>query len=89
VDGIRNGVKAVGYGEFAFSIASQGDKFYYLDTLAAAYAEAGRFTDAIAAQAKAIALIPNGYDAKEAAQFKIRLQAYQNNKPWRDQAAER
>jgi tetratricopeptide (TPR) repeat protein len=84
-DGVRNGLKAVGFGERALSLASEAQKFLYLDTLAAAYAEAGRFTDAVAAQTKAIALIPRDYDAKETAQFKVRLQAYKDNKPWRDQ----
>jgi tetratricopeptide (TPR) repeat protein len=84
-DGIRNGLKAVGYGEKALSLAGPNQKFLYMDTLAAAYAEAGRFTDAVATQTKAIALIPKDYDAKEAAQFKARLQSYKDNKPWRDQ----
>jgi tetratricopeptide (TPR) repeat protein len=84
-DGIRNGLMAVGYGERALSLAGQSDKFLHLDTLAAAYAEAGRFTDAVATQAKAISLIPKDYDAKEAAQFKVRLQAYKDSKPWREQ----
>jgi len=82
---IRNGLKAVGYGEKALSLAGQKEKFLCMDTLAAAYAEAGRFTDAVATQAKVIALIPKDYGEKEVAQFKARLQAYKNNKPWREQ----
>ena len=86
VDGLRNGIKAVGYGERALSLAGETQKFLYLDTLAAAYAEAGRFTDAVATQTKAISLIPKNYEVKEAAQFKVRFQAYKDNKPWRDQS---
>jgi tetratricopeptide (TPR) repeat protein len=85
-DGIRNGLMAVGYAERALSLAGKIDTFLHMDTLAAAYAEAGRFTDAIATQAKAISLIPKDYDAKEAAQFNVRLQAYKDSKPWREQS---
>ena len=84
-DGIRDGLMAVGYGERALSLAGQNEHFLYLDTLATAYAEAGRFTDAIAMQTKAIALIPEDYDAKGSAQLKVRLQSYKENKPWREQ----
>ena len=85
VDGIRNGLMAVGYGEKALSLAGQNEKFLYMDTLATAYAEAGRFTDAVSMQTKAISLIPENYDAKESAQFKARLQSYKEHKPWREQ----
>ena len=85
VDGIRNGLMAVGYGEKALSLAGQNEKFLYMDTLATAYAEAGRFTDAVSMQTKAISLIPENYDAKESAQFKVRLQSYKEHKPWREQ----
>jgi tetratricopeptide (TPR) repeat protein len=84
VDGIRNGLRAVGYGEKAVSLAGQNEKFLYMDTLATAYAEAGRFTDAVSMQTKAISLIPENYDAKESAQFKVRLQSYKEHKPWRE-----
>ncbi len=84
-EGIRNGLMAVGYGERALSLAGKVDAFLYMDTLAAAYAEAGRFTDAVAMQTKAISLIPEILDAKESAQFKVRLQSYKEHKPWRDQ----
>ena len=85
VDGIRNGPMAVSYGEKALSLAGQNEKFPYMDTLAAAYAEAGRFTDAVSMQTKAISMIPENYDAKESARFKVRLQCYKEHKPWREQ----
>jgi hypothetical protein len=75
---------AVEYGEKALSLAGQSDSFIHMDTLAAAYAEAGRFADATAMQSKAISLIPKDYDAKESAQFKARLQSYKEQKPWRE-----
>ena len=83
-DGIRNGLKAVGHAEQAVSLADQSERFLYMDTLAAAYAEAGRFADAVAMQSKAISLIPEDYDSKQVAQFKARLKSYQARKPWRD-----
>jgi tetratricopeptide (TPR) repeat protein len=83
--GIRNGVMAVEYGEKALSLAGQSASFIHMDTLAAAYAEAGRFADAIVMQSKAISLIPKDYEAAESAQFKARLQSYKEHKPWREQ----
>lgn len=83
--GIRNGIMAVEYAEKALSLAGQSASFIHMDTLAAAYAEAGRFADAIAMQSKAISLIPKDYEATEIAQFKARLQSYKEHKPWREQ----
>lgn len=50
-----------------------------IDTLAAAFAEAGRFPDAVIAQQEAIKLAP----AEEHPDLKSRLQLYQANKPYR------
>jgi tetratricopeptide (TPR) repeat protein len=82
-DGVRNGAKAVEYGHKALALADKGESFIYMDTLAAAYAEAGRFADAVALQSKAISLIPKDYDAKESVAFTARLQFYKENKPYR------
>jgi tetratricopeptide (TPR) repeat protein len=84
-DGIRNGLMAVGYAERALSLAGKIDTFLHMDTLAAAYAEAGRFTDAVSMQTKAISLIPQNYDPTESAAFTTRLESYRNHKPWREQ----
>lgn len=84
VDGVRNGDKAVEYGQKALSLADKNRSFFYMDTLAAAYAEAGRFEDAIAMQSKAISLLPKDFDAKESAEIKARLELYKEHKPYRD-----
>ncbi len=55
----------------------------YIDTLAAAYAEAGRFDDAVATQRRALdALAPD--DESLRAEFERRLKAYEANEPWRE-----
>jgi tetratricopeptide (TPR) repeat protein len=51
-----------------------------LDTLAAAYAEAGRFDDAVRWQTKAIELAP----AAGKAELKTRLELYRAGKPFRE-----
>jgi tetratricopeptide (TPR) repeat protein len=82
-DGVRNGAKAVEYGQNALALADKGKSFIYMDTLAAAYAEAGRFADAVALQSKAISLLPKDYDPKEIVAYMTRLQFYKENKPYR------
>ena len=54
----------------------------YLDTLAAAYAELGRFDEAAAAQRQALALA--GAESPLAAEFNVRLAAYLRTEPWRE-----
>ena len=51
-----------------------------LDTLAAAYAEVGRFEDAVNMQIRAIELTPEANRAKQ----KVRLQLYMAGKPFRE-----
>ena len=60
---IRNGKEAVGLGERACRLTNYEQPFY-LGTLAAAYAEAGRFNDAIATAEKARDLARKGRDGK-------------------------
>ena len=55
----------------------------YLDTLAAAYASAGRFNDAIATAQKAIDLANSAALPTVAAQIEPRLQLYQRGQPYR------
>jgi tetratricopeptide (TPR) repeat protein len=57
----------------------------YLDTLAAAYAEAGRFDEAVKEQAAVIELLRSDkkVDAKEIEDAKARLDLYRNRKPYR------
>jgi hypothetical protein len=54
---------------------------YNLDTLAAAYAEAGEFTKAVSVQKEAIALLR---DEKEKKDFASRLKLYESKTPYRD-----
>ena len=52
----------------------------YLDTLAAAHAEAGQFDDAIRWQEKAIELV----EAEKKADYESRLVLYRAGKPYRE-----
>jgi tetratricopeptide (TPR) repeat protein len=54
----------------------------YMDTLAAAYAEAGDFGSAVCLEREAVACLPPG-DTNQA-DFRGRLRLYQNNEPFRD-----
>ena len=55
-----------------------------LDTLAAAYAEAGNFEDAIKIQEQVIYQLKSQGKEEEMAEIKERLNYYKNNKPWRE-----
>jgi serine/threonine protein kinase/lipopolysaccharide biosynthesis regulator YciM len=75
----RNGLKAVSLAEKA--IAHPGRRTpHYLDTLAAAYAEAGMFDKAIEAQKEAIALLQRD---NESVEYNQRLLLYQSSIPYR------
>ncbi len=80
-DTIRDGDKAVEYAERALL---QENSSTILDTLAAAYAEAGRFEEAIETQLKAIDIFRDEDIPIE--ECFIRLNSYKNNKPWREVA---
>ena len=78
----RNGTEAVELAKKAVELSPEG---YILDTLAAAYAEDGKFEDAITTQEKAIDLL------KKEGQLKImidqgmkHLKSFKTNKPWRE-----
>mgnify|MGYP006277403943 CR=1 FL=1 len=75
-DSIRNGKKALHWAQKA----TQHTRFKnasYLDTLAAAYAECGRYEDAINTAKKALQLISDK-DSSLASEIEQRLQAYQS-----------
>ena len=55
----------------------------YLDTLAVAYAAAGRFKDAIATAGKAIEVARAAGQQQEVSQLEIRLQLYRSGRPYR------
>ncbi len=54
-----------------------------LDTLAAAYAAAGRFSDAVATAEKALQIIPSGDNKKRIQKIQNRLDLYRQQKPYR------
>jgi len=61
-----------------------------LDTLAAAYAETGRFDEAAATQERSIALMAKeGRASAGLENARLRLSYYQAQKPWRDQTPPR
>jgi TPR repeat protein len=56
----------------------------YIDTLAAAYAEAGRFEDAVRAQQRAIDALPRDASATSRDVFVERLELYRAGQPYRE-----
>jgi tetratricopeptide (TPR) repeat protein len=83
---IRNGVEAVRLAERACELTSH-KLAGFLDTLGAAYAEAGRFAEAIKTgeEAQAVALAANDRKLAEAAAQKLEL--YKTGKPYREERA--
>ena len=75
---LRNGTNAVTMAEHA-NLLTHRTNDVYLDTLAAAYAEAGNFTNAVSAQRKAMTLLK---DEKAKADFATRLKLYEANIPY-------
>lgn len=82
VAAIRNGTSAVEFAQKAAELTKQKDAGV-LDTLAAAYAEAGQFEKAIRAEQRAISLSKREDDQKE---YGLRLKLYQEKKPYRAEA---
>jgi spermidine synthase len=54
-----------------------------LDTLAAAYAAAGRFAEAVAAAERAVPLAESGGQAELARRIQSRLELYRAGRPYR------
>jgi tetratricopeptide (TPR) repeat protein len=80
--GVRNGQAAVPFAERACA-APGGPNIRFLDTLAAAYAEAGRFDDAVAAAQRAIDLAQALGRTDLANEIRGRLVRYQGRQPLR------
>ena len=76
---IRDGAKAVQFAEKAVAATSRENPSC-LDTLAAAYAEAGQFEKAVTTQKEAMALLKT---EKEEADSQSRLNLYENKRPYR------
>ena len=77
---VRNGARAI---ESAARAISLRDIAEYRDTLAAAYAEAGRFADAVREQARAIKMARReGFD--DLTGWRDRLRLYERGQPFRE-----
>jgi len=77
----RDGVRAV---ELAKKAVELKEAYYTLGTLAAAYAEAGRFQDATKTQKRAIEKLKKEGYGKKIAEYEERLASYKAGKPWRE-----
>ena len=77
---MRDGQSAVSFAEKALAGGHRHDP-NILDTLAAAYAEAGQFTNAVNTQKEAIALLK---DEESKRDYASRLKLYEANLPYRD-----
>jgi len=74
----RDGKEAVRLAETACELAGRSDG-NYLDTLAAQYAEDGRFVDAVRTARRAMALAEE--NPERADEFRHRLSLYEEGKP--------
>jgi tetratricopeptide (TPR) repeat protein len=75
---LRDGARALAAAQKAVALADEDAS--RLDTLAAAYAESGQFTEAVATEQRAIQLTP----AADRAALEARLALYQQHKPYRE-----
>ena len=79
---LRKPEEAVGLAERAATLTNRRD-VTVLDALAAAYASAGRFADAIAAEQLALDLVETAGATAAAAPIRLRLELYRRKKPFR------
>jgi len=82
-DRIRNGAEAVRHAERACAL-TQPPQVMLLGTLAAAYAEAGRFDDAVATAQKACELAAQQGNETLLQKNQSLLEIYRQHKPWRE-----
>lgn len=81
--GLRSGTEAVRLAERA-CVLTGNQSPATLDTLATSYAEAGRFTDAVAAQEKALSLAKTAVPAEEVKAMQARLELYKAGQPFHE-----
>jgi len=79
-ESLQDGFEAIRLAETYLKV--HNDAVYVLDTLAAAYAEVGRFEDAVETQKKVLSMTKE--DDPQLAEFQSHLNSYQKNKPWRE-----
>jgi len=77
---LRDGPNAIAWAEKAVASTNRNEP-HSLDTLAAAHAEAGQFTNAARVQQEALALLQNSEQKKD---YTSRLRLYESNLPYRD-----
>jgi hypothetical protein len=80
---VRNGPKAVERSERA-SRLSGGSNPAIPATLAAAYAEAGRFADAVQSSQKVLDRLAAGKDNGKIEELQHRIEQYKSGEPFRD-----
>jgi uncharacterized protein len=80
-DELRNGSFAA---EIMEGVTAERPTPAYLDTLAAAYAEAGRFEDAVRAQQRATDALSEAASAETRDSFRARTELYRSRQPYRE-----
>jgi WD40 repeat protein/serine/threonine protein kinase/tetratricopeptide (TPR) repeat protein len=80
---LRNGTQAIEYATKACEL-TKWKNANYVDTLAAAYCEAGDFKSAVKWQKEALNLLTEKEPAGRQADFEARLKLYQSGKPYRE-----
>jgi len=83
-EALRDGAEAVKWAKIACRETKE-ENVNLLDTLAAAYAEAGRFDDAVAAAERAVDLARQNGETDRAARITARLRLYENRQPFTEQ----
>ncbi|HEV2045126.1 MAG TPA: tetratricopeptide repeat protein [Chthoniobacterales bacterium] len=83
---LRNGVEAVRLAERACKLTNR-KAANFVATLAAAYAEAGEFSNAIATAQEALSLAKSTGDASNVALSQDLLASFQANRPYREQSS--
>jgi tetratricopeptide (TPR) repeat protein len=83
VESQRNGEEALRLAEKACKLTNH-EQHTYIDTLATAYAELGRFDEAVKAAQDAVALAQKANDEQSIAEYQERLKLYEQNTPYRD-----
>jgi TPR repeat protein len=78
---LRNGAFAV---EIAEGVVAERPAPTYIDTLAAAYAESGRFDDAVRAQQRAVDALPVDVPAAMRNSYSERVELYRSGRPYRE-----